>query len=575
MPGRSLRPSSRWHLSPNSSVLSTTFIASWRGQLFVCTVCLILGIVYYYVRRPVSAILRSRREAVSRAMQAELMSQEVDDKEVSQAGALTEKSKDITAGKGKEKRKEIKKRKGSLLKVNVPGTIPSSATSANESNLSTAGPSSRDSSPAPARLAVPTPTPKSKSKANSAGACKANGSRRDRSISPSSPSPSPSPKPQIRIRHPTSDEVDRLPTIPSSGESPITPNSKSGSDAPNSGLVRGQQGTAGASPHTTGPVLMDADESGQSVDPTHTLPSSPLLDIDAGPSRPSKPSSSNGDVSDSTTYSSSALSAAPPTSGGQIKSKSRQPPAWQADGFSIIPDASYLPPSTVASVLHKRKKKKDRQSDLPDLFDINPTHSSDNLSRYSQPTSVDNESIATPNSPPRRPSYRGHARKASLKTVRPPSEATPAELEEYCNERDQVVDSLRAEVGEAKAQEAKAREAEQRAKDAEARSRQDLESVKKRAAGNAEEQNRILLDVRISRSEDLLNRLAHMLTSCVGPQSLRRTVHQDCRYEGSSRAVGRSEKSERRFNYNRNAGSAYACIRPTYHQIVGSARTNK
>jgi hypothetical protein len=147
--------------------------------------------------------------------------------------------------------------------------------------------------------------------------------------------------------------------------------------------------------------------------------------------------------------------------------------------------------------MSKRKKKKDRQPNLPDIFDTDLTHSSDNLSRYSQPTSVDNESITTPNSPPQRPVYRGHSRKASLKMVRPPANASAEELEEYFHDRDHTVDSLRAEVGEAKAQEAKARDAEQRAKDAETRARKELDLARKRAAGDTEEQNRIILEVSV------------------------------------------------------------------------------
>lgn len=568
MPGRSLRSSPQWQLSPNNSILSTTFIASWRGQLLICTVCLALGIVYYYVHRPVSAILRSRREAVSRAMQAELMSQEKDGKDGDQSSTAVDRSKDTASmGKGKDKRKDLKKRKGSLLKVNLPAGSGSGATSATESNFSAAGPSSREPSPAPARLSVPTPTPKGKSKSVHGG------SRRDRSVSPSSPSPSPSPRPQIRIRQPTSEDANRLPTIPSSGESPITPTSRADSDTSGQDATRGKSGQQETYAHgihsnrgVEDPVLIP-------------LPPSPRLEAEAGPSRRSKPASSNGDLSDSTTYSSSAVSGAPATSNGQSKAKSRQPPAWQSDGFSIVPDASYLPPSTVASVMHKRKKKRDRQTNLPDIFDTNPAHSSDSLSRYSQPTSVDNDSVTTPSSPPSRPAFRSHTRKASLKIIRPPADASPADLEEYFNERDQVVDSLRAEVGEAKAQEARAREAEQRAKDAEGRARRELDQANRRAAGNAEEQNRIILEVS-SDLDHFKSRLferdvQQVDTDVTDTESLRGPLHQDCRDARSSCPMGRSPTSEGRPHCARYPNPANAAVSPSHCRDDGQARPDR
>lgn len=120
---------------------------------------------------------------------------------------------------------------------------------------------------------------------------------------------------------------------------------------------------------------------------------------------------------------------------------------------------------------------------------------SDGVSRYSLPTSAStcadnhNDSASRSRSPtllPETPTTRGarHIRNASLKAVRPGPNATPAEIDAILDERDQIIDRLRAEVGLAKVQEQQAVQLGDRA-------RRELEVVRQ-AADEANTQHQAL-----------------------------------------------------------------------------------
>ncbi|WRT63159.1 uncharacterized protein IL334_000062 [Kwoniella shivajii] len=59
--------------SPFLSHQTITFLASWRGQLLVCTIVLLLGAIYFFVRPPIDQWHQRRKEALSRKRQTELM----------------------------------------------------------------------------------------------------------------------------------------------------------------------------------------------------------------------------------------------------------------------------------------------------------------------------------------------------------------------------------------------------------------------------------------------------------------------------------------------------------------------
>lgn len=555
---RSRQPQSHGHrhIMPNSPLVSTSFIASWRGQVLICTVCLAFGAVYFFVRRAVTPIIQRRREAISEARQAELMLLEAEIKKRESSEPLTSAEKSGSKGaKGKDKRIDGQKRKASsTLKVNVTKSGSENrqqtlgGTSTAGSGQSQAGPSSRESSPAARHLTLPTSTSKSTPKrpieSNKQPIALVS---RDRSISISnssySPSPSPSPTPLIRVRQPTAEEAVRLPALPL-----ITSTSISKAAPADIGqyVTSDRQRENDAKPSrnesefTCDSVTSQRNNTSQKINNGNTdpnlIPLPPSPTIEPGPSPCFQDHDYDpGNESDSTSIhsiSSPSNMISGSTTNASTKSHFRLPAMSPDGGFSIMPDARYLPPSITSSTTYKKKKKKDRS---PDLFDnnhsFNRSHSpqsnqtrlssstntttitnnqsSDNLSRYSQPTSVDTESN-NPNSPSTkhskppldtplilRPSGRGHSRKPSLKSIRPPPNPTPEQLEEYCIERDQVVENLRAELGSAKAQEAKAKEDASGTRLELERIRDDLEHLTKQSAAAKAEHTRVVTQVSI------------------------------------------------------------------------------
>lgn len=379
----------RYSPFPTSSPLfpasTFTFLASWRGQLLVCTVLLFLGAVYFIVREPISSYRRHRREALSRAVGDELLSMTTDEKDDGKNAKEREKDKD----RGREKKKDLKKRKGSLLRM-AAGT-PESAL---------AGPSSIESSPtsSPHHIIV----------------------RKDSQ-------PFPRAAPPIVIASPPSPES---PLLAPTRQSPVS------DEKPSPPASISQLGLA--------PQPSDV-----------PLPGSPV----AGPSRLKPVSyevSRNGeDASDSD------LSAEPESN--EPKSNGR------SSGFSVTPEEGYLPPSvTLPSGKKKKRKGKGVAPSLARLLSV----------ESSKP--VQDDSNSTPSSPDRRPlivesprTPSHHARKAGL--TRPAN----VDLEVLLDERDRIIDSLRADIGQAKAEEGKAKEDAKRARTSEERSSRDVDRLRR------------------------------------------------------------------------------------------------
>ncbi|GMK58722.1 hypothetical protein CspeluHIS016_0601640 [Cutaneotrichosporon spelunceum] len=119
-----------------------TLIASWRGQLLICTVVLVVGAIYFVVREPIRQWRRRQRERISRAFTDELLaaeqsqssaSPEEKDRAGPSTGTSTALPKTQTAReRGREKRKEKKR----LLAVDAPSPGPSNSVSSLDSSPS-------------------------------------------------------------------------------------------------------------------------------------------------------------------------------------------------------------------------------------------------------------------------------------------------------------------------------------------------------------------------------------------------------------------------------------------------------
>ena len=419
-------PSSHSNSSPLISVSTITYIASWRGQLLICTIVLVIGAIYFVIRQPISDYLRRRREEISRARQQELMSLE-SEKEVVES-PMVDKDKTKDRGREKKKDKDLRKRKGSLLRVsNVGG-------SGTESSMSMASPSSMESSPAPGRLGVPTPTKKNHSRQRS-------------------PSPSPSPlstpistpsrlppstpenrrasvnTPRIRLREPTSESK-----IESTNELDVEETPKSIKSVKHT-----KDWARTVSQLNESQRNHPVDRSGLSPEQI-PLPDSPGSSS-AGPSRLRVPSEA-GEHSDSTSNNS------------EHPSSARSQNAHKSEGWSIMPDEGWLPQSALPSS-KKKKQKKGRQSNT-------------------EPSSATPLVQSTPTqSPIARP--RRHARQDSLQMSRPVN-ASAQEYEAHMDRMEVVIDRLRGELGASLASGRMAREAEEEARHNEAQMRQELDT---------------------------------------------------------------------------------------------------
>jgi hypothetical protein len=424
--------------SPLISVSTFTYIASWRGQLLICTIVLVVGAIYFVLQQPVSDYMRRRREKISRERQQELMSLE-NKKEVLESPTV-EKDKVKDRGREKKKEKDSKKRKGSLLKVSNIGV---GTASGNESSMSMAGPSSLESSPAPGRLGVPT-------------------SAKKRSSRSRSPSPSPSPlstpistparlppstpenrrasaiTPRIRLREPTSESRVAVSEDLDVEETPKSVKSiKTTKDSARTDVGMGLYMSKAGTPSTQHPPALSPEQI--------PLPDSPES-ASAGPSRLRIPSEA-GDFSDSTSNAS------------ELPSSSRPQSRVKSEGWSIMPEEGWLPPSTPVPTSKKKKNRKPRQSQTDPLSALPPTQS-------------------TPAESPVEP-LRRHARQDSLEIMRPVN-ASPEEYEAHMDRMEVIIDRLRGELGASLASGRMAREAEEEARHNEEQMRTELSALRHR-----------------------------------------------------------------------------------------------
>ncbi|RXK38423.1 hypothetical protein M231_04332 [Tremella mesenterica] len=370
-----------------------TFIASWRGQLLVCTTVLLVGVVWFVIQQPLAHWKHERREHVRRIRERELMLME-EHKE--------EKPIEIPRAKerGREKKKESsKRRKTSLLRG--AGGDTSTAHSPSPMELSPVRPPIAKSPPKPAKLGLPKTSAALTVVATSA--------------------------PAIHLRAPTDEKI-RRPLLPSNSTPPTTP------------------------------------------DPWEIpLPDSPV----AGPSR-----INTFDSSDGMSFDDSASMAGSTRSGVNTNSVT--------DGWSIMPEEGYLPPSVISPA-----KKKKRKSKVASTTSVTPEP-------ISRPPSTSIPALLVPgaSTPSKMGSPRKQSRTASL------ARTGDLEIDSLLDERDKTIDGLRAEIGLAKATEAKASDAAQRARATEERLRYELDRAK-RSQSKADTESR-------RREAEMSNRITQM-----------------------------------------------------------------
>lgn len=399
----------------------------------ICTIVLFLGAIYFVVRRPIQDHLRRRKEEIARARQRELMRSEAE------AEAKKEKPKDTMAEpavvgeksekqreRGREKKKELKKRKGSLLRVPIGSGLGSGtgtdSTPSNSGSPSIAGPSSLESSPVPKSAEL-----------------------RKRSTSNRSPSPAtstlpstPERQPGIRLRH-----VD-----------PVSPSDKDVDETPKS------------STRISGPPI--------TLTETHQGSHSRIVLPEQVPLPPSpSPEPSRLRVPTSEGYSSDTASSAC-LSEYQSQSPSKPSTRIKSDGFSIIPEDGWLPPSVTEASSSKKKKKKNRPLGVTDTSTRSPL--TDTASAISQLVADGTSASAHQSSPvpPRR-----HSRQDSLTLVRP-IDATPKEYEAHIDRMDGIIDRLRGELGASLASSRMAKEAEEEAKQGHERAKAEVVKYKQK-----------------------------------------------------------------------------------------------
>lgn len=352
-------PTPAAHWTVNSRYI--TFIATWRGQLLVCTIAVVLGAIYFVLREPIGEWRRRQRERLSRVRGEELLSMEKRKPTPSQedrAGPSSGNSSSVTSSssktareRGREKRKEKKRERVVHLGEPITGAAGARACSV----------SSIDSSP----YAEPAAPPSS-----------ADPPALDLTSSSSQPQP------------------------------PIVSLESSGSE----------------SPSETAPIPQS-----QKAHPPN--PPSPLLPTPIIPSL-------TIDLSDET------------LTMDQLESASATVSRSTSSSYSAILEDQQLP--------GKRKKRRSKGRSSSDSRNGILEHSLSMTNVTASSDDTPSPSASAPGSP-RTPRRR---RELNLGGV----PMTPA-LELLLNNNERTVDSLRAEIGYAKAQESKAREDEMRARD--------------------------------------------------------------------------------------------------------------
>ncbi|WWC90239.1 uncharacterized protein L201_005172 [Kwoniella dendrophila CBS 6074] len=440
--------------SPFLSHQTITFLASWRGQLLVCTIVLILGAIYFFVKPPIDQWHIRRKEALSRKRELELMKmsekenknptnqEEKDDLSKSSSISGSNGIGGSTKERGRDKNKQNRKRMNSHLR---PSTNNINNNDSTDSTIT--GLSSIESSPAPmSKQSILSP---SKSK---------------KSLSSSS----------------TSTPV-----------TPITPSSKS--------RVKLQPKQNLATPTRNKPpppiIVPKPEPITTSPGPTNPwevpLPVSPI----AGPSRLN--GSVNGvsglgleEISDTASVSTNnEENVKSQAEGEEIRPELKK----KSEGFSIYPEEGYLPATyqTPNGNVNKKKKKKGKTPQLPNgsFTTISSTAANDpqpiietsstknNLNSVAAVDAKQNNHLydglsKSIESRPNGRSRHQHTRTSSI-TLLP--NLNVLELRKIVERRDETIDQLRAEIGTAKAEESKAKEEAVRARMGEEKLRGDFE----------------------------------------------------------------------------------------------------
>ncbi|WVR03110.1 hypothetical protein IAU60_000100 [Kwoniella sp. DSM 27419] len=432
-----------------------TFLASWRGQLLVCTIVLAVGAVYFFVREPVARWTRRRREAISRMRQGELIELEEKEKDRDK-GRYKRGDKDdddqngesagasdggVTAGggvkvgareRGREKRKEGKKRVGSVMRPsqgdNAAVTAASTAVNIPSSSSSTI----RAVQTQPSLQTVPA-TPKARKQSLSAG-----------------------------HRSPPSKAL------------PISPS----------------RSIAAARQHPPPPPIMVP------MKPPTTAPSDPrdiplpLSPISgAGPSRGHM--ASIGDTGDMEIRDRQSEDSNDMPRPADAEERTRKPA--KSGGFSIFPEEGYLPVQLQTPGAGKKKRRKGKGGP-----GVSP---SDMGRRASLPlTDIQVElSMAKDKEGAQSAPSKHQGQTSSIAAV----PDLPAEqLRQVVEERDDTIEDLRAEIGVCKAAEAKAREEAIKARANEERMKCDLDRIR-RAGGKGDVESR-------RREAELHNQLSQL-----------------------------------------------------------------
>lgn len=500
---------------PLLSHSTLTFIGHWRGQLLIVSICLFLGFIYFIIQEPIDRWQRSRRErsaTKARGALLELENKRIEKEEREKeredatstqngsgglgSGLGSGSAGGINADRGRGGKRDGKRRKGSLLRVEAGGsTGPSSlegspapstgglsARGRKSSVVSTGGEST--ASPKVSDTALPqiTSTPISTNKGK--GKSKAGGQASTPAKSSTTPSPIP-PTPEIRLKRP---------------EEESSPNSTSSiqPDIPNPESTSSTISTGPSTPLISTPVSTSKAEEIADSAPIPSSPS-PSPSACAGPSRLTLPRAPVPGSASSISSGRSEVDDDEEESRGRYGSEGieegRERRASQ--GFSVFPEDGYLPPNAGGISGKKKKRGKGKnglvngnsnnnQNQIPSTPTSPTSHSvshsrartastSQPLSLIPETTSPTSTSHITNNitSPPPTP-HRAHSRKTSL-GGRP----FGMDLEDLLLERARTIDSLRAEIGVAKAEEAKAREEVERFKRSEESSGREIDRVRR------------------------------------------------------------------------------------------------
>ncbi|EKD04436.1 hypothetical protein A1Q2_01212 [Trichosporon asahii var. asahii CBS 8904] len=415
--------------APTSNrLLSTqtfTLIASWKGQLVICTVVLVVGAIYFVVREPIREWRERQRERMSRAFTEELLSMEKKEDGNVGSGDRNRAGPSTVAGtstavataktmnareRGREKRKE-KKRKEHLQNANGhaaprPPHEP--------------GPSSKPSpsDQSPARVTETLPGPSTPSTADTRDA--------SMTVTPASCPTSMGPQPSSSTSNANNEIADNTSSPP--------PQVGSELEVPSPPIVEPP-----ASPET-----MKSHSPPLSPRKTHTSEHQPESFSPGTPERRDSHSSS------------------------------------RSRSYSIIPDPSYLPPHHHDSNNKKKKRKpKSRQASAQQQPQPQPPQSQQKPSITAQATpmsrivTTSSEDAPRTDAPrtPRTPMIPIMSPDVARRRIRASGVELPPEVEVLLDSHEHTIDSLRAEIGRATAEECKARDDEVRAREELRRSR--------------------------------------------------------------------------------------------------------